>query len=233
MSPGSPSMCIRHTGRPLAIAADSAPSRRRLRTSLIMPAPAWAVAVITSGVLVSTETRASNSRTSASTTGTTRSSSCWGGTGSAPGRVDSPPTSMIAAPSASIRSAWRRASSGTAWRPPSEKESGVTLRIPMTRGKERSRRCRPHCRWVAVLVSIVFLLIERQRRPAGRLRVLPGRLSYRPGHPAGRRGDARACRRPRRRRSPPGRSRHAARRRWARRRSGRPSPRGGADRGLP
>lgn len=42
MSPGSPSICIRQTGNPLAAAACRAPSRRSERTSLIKPAPSRA-----------------------------------------------------------------------------------------------------------------------------------------------------------------------------------------------
>ena len=52
-----------------------------------------------------------------SMTGTTRSSSSSAGTGSAPGRVDSPPTSTIAAPSAISRRAWRTACAGVLERP--------------------------------------------------------------------------------------------------------------------
>src|SRR5918999_4552342 len=68
-----------------------------------------------------------------SMTGITRSSSCRSGTGSAPGRVDSPPMSSRSAPSNASRSPWLTA----AWRsrkaPPSENESGVTLTTPMMR----------------------------------------------------------------------------------------------------
>ena len=39
-------------------------------------------------------------------TGTTRSISTSAGTGSDPGRVDSPPTSTMSAPSAAIATAW-------------------------------------------------------------------------------------------------------------------------------
>jgi hypothetical protein len=49
-----------------------------------------------------------------------------------PGRVDSPPTSMIDAPSAAIRWACSSAAGSEANRPPSENESGVTLSTPMT-----------------------------------------------------------------------------------------------------
>ena len=49
----------------------------------------------------------------------------------APGRVDSPPTSMMSAPSSSSRSPCVTAFSGSRYKPPSEKESGVTLTMPM------------------------------------------------------------------------------------------------------
>src|SRR5204863_368624 len=49
------------------------------------------------------------------------------------GRVDSPPTSRIAAPSAARSLPWAIAAPGSSQRPPSEKESGVTLTMPMTR----------------------------------------------------------------------------------------------------
>ena len=52
--------------------------------------------------------------------------------GSAPGRVDSPPTSMIAAPSAVSARPCSTAAAASGWSPPSEKESGVTLRMPMS-----------------------------------------------------------------------------------------------------
>ncbi len=51
----------------------------------------------------------------------------------APGRVDSPPRSMMSAPSAIMLRARAMASSGLKYWPPSEKESGVTLTMPMTR----------------------------------------------------------------------------------------------------
>ena len=55
-------------------------------------------------------------------------------TGVCPGRVDSPPTSTIAAPSATMVLARATAAAGSKWRPPSENESGVTLRMPMSTG---------------------------------------------------------------------------------------------------
>ena len=54
-------------------------------------------------------------------------------TAAAPGRVDSPPTSMRSAPAASIaQRRRRRRGAGVETRPPSANESGVTLRMPMT-----------------------------------------------------------------------------------------------------
>ena len=55
--------------------------------------------------------------------------------GAAPGRVDSPPTSTSAAPSAASRLPWSTAAPGSTKRPPSEKLSGVTLSTPITDGR--------------------------------------------------------------------------------------------------
>src|SRR6185369_1594644 len=82
----------------------------------------------------------------ASSNGSTRSSSSVSAVGVAPGRVDSPPMSMIAAPSSSIWWAWPSARWRSAYRPPSKKESGVTLSTPMTRGQSSATRCRPQTR---------------------------------------------------------------------------------------
>ena len=75
---------------------------------------------------------------SASTTGSTRRSSSSGGTGSEPGRVDSPPMSTMAAPSRTSVRACSSAASAARKRPPSENESGVTLTTPMMAGNGRS-----------------------------------------------------------------------------------------------
>ena len=135
---GSPNMCIRQTGTERSLAACSAPGRRNAMTSLISPAPAATDSRITWGLLVSTEIGIGISAAIFSITGTTRSSSCCSGTLCAPGRVDSPPTSMISAPSATISRARQTALSSEKWVPPLEKETGVTLRIPMTPGRESS-----------------------------------------------------------------------------------------------
>ena len=102
-------------------------------TSFTSVAPAVTAASATARLVVSIDTRTWGA--SASTTGPTRFSSSASSTGSAPGRVDSPPTSTTSAPSAAICSPWAMASSGSKYRPPSEKESGVTLSTPMTNGR--------------------------------------------------------------------------------------------------
>ena len=107
-------------------------------TSLTRSAPAASAASATSTLDVSTDrTRPGNLDRSSVMTGTTRRSSSDASTGSAPGRVDSPPTSMMSTPPATSSSAWRRASSSSKQRLPSEKESGVRLRMPMTTGRGR------------------------------------------------------------------------------------------------
>ncbi|CAB4710326.1 unannotated protein [freshwater metagenome] len=67
-----------------------------------------------------------------SITGKTRDCSSSAETRAAPGRVDSPPISMMSTPSEIICNARLTANSVLLKRPPSAKESGVTLRIPMT-----------------------------------------------------------------------------------------------------
>src|SRR5262249_47435569 len=69
-------------------------------------------------------------------------------TGVAPGRVDSPPMSTIAQPCAAMLLACATAASAARKRPPSENESCVTLRMPITTGwapisfRKSSRRAR-------------------------------------------------------------------------------------------
>ena len=145
MVPGSPSMCMRHTPAVrCAAAACNAPGRCSARTSFTMSAPASSTAAITSGRLVSTDT-GTPSVTACWTTGSTRRSSSARSGVAEPGRVDSPPMSRMSTPSATRVSQWRRAASVSAWRPPSENESGVTLTMPITCGRERSMRKREVC----------------------------------------------------------------------------------------
>src|SRR5215469_2689558 len=179
---GSPCMCMRHTAQPHAAAASTAPGPRSARTWLMKPARAAEAARMTSGLLVSTEMTAVVVARSRSMTGSTRCSSSSRLTGCAPGRVDSPPTSMSAAPSAAMRSPVSTAASTDAKRPPSEKESGVTLSTPITTGRVRSsvrsaqrRRTggdgigtRPRARWRRSCRGLV--LSRRNPRRTGRRR---------------------------------------------------------------
>src|SRR5258705_4298152 len=68
---------------------------------------------------------------SASTTGIARRCSSAASTAAAPGRVDSPPTSRMPAPSSAIRTQASTAAAASKSTPPSERESGVTLMTPM------------------------------------------------------------------------------------------------------
>jgi hypothetical protein len=73
---------------------------------------------------------------SAEITGTVRRISSATATSAAPGRVLSPPMSMMSAVSA-IALACASAAPRSANNPPSEKLSGVTFRMPMIRGRSR------------------------------------------------------------------------------------------------
>src|SRR5688572_3107163 len=139
-------MCIRQTPTPLPATASIAPGAVRAATSFTIVAPAAMARRMTPGLRVSIETGIASVAARRSTTGRTRRSSSSSPTGALPGRVDSPPTSMIAAPSAAMRSAHATAESTATKRPPSEKESGVTFRTPMTTGLPRSSEKRPHWR---------------------------------------------------------------------------------------
>src|SRR5581483_5339427 len=90
------------------------------------------------GFEVSTDTGQSTVARIRSSTGRRRAPSSSAGTGGAPGRVDSAPTSSRSAPSATSRRACRAAAAGSRYRPPSANESGVALPIPITRTRGRS-----------------------------------------------------------------------------------------------
>src|SRR3954466_1205342 len=142
MVAGSPFMCMRQTAHWLFATACRAPSACKASMSLIIEAPALSAACITSGRLVSTE-RGFSSCLRPSSTGRILSNSSDGDTGRAPGREDSPPISMMSAPSSASLCAWAMAAFASKNLPPSEKESGVTLTTPITRGLPRSSRNRP------------------------------------------------------------------------------------------
>ena len=95
-------------------------------------APARSAARAVSALNVSTETGTGHSGRTASRNGRSRSISSSAPIGTKPGRLDSAPMSMMSAPSRTISSIWRSAISRVFHLPPSENESGVTFRIPMT-----------------------------------------------------------------------------------------------------
>jgi hypothetical protein len=75
---------------------------------------------------------------------TRRRSSSWG-TGSAPGRVDSPPMSTRSAPSSTSWAPWATAAPASSNIPPSLNESGVTFTMPITSVRPpRVRAWSPH-----------------------------------------------------------------------------------------
>ena len=133
-------MCIRQHSAPLSATTPAiAGSARNALTSFTRLAPARRAAAATSAFDVSIEICAradigiARRTASPSITGTTRRSSSPAETGSAPGRVDSPPMSRISAPSPTSSSPCAIAASASRNAPPSENESGVTFTIPITR----------------------------------------------------------------------------------------------------
>ncbi len=129
---GSPNICMSTTGASncFATAAKSA-SARSAEISLIIAAPASMASRATRDLRVSTEIGMEIRLASFSITGIIRRISSSTDTGSEKGRVDSPPISMISAPSATSFSAWATAASQVKNFPPSENESGVTLTTPI------------------------------------------------------------------------------------------------------
>src|SRR5712691_10664176 len=139
-------MCIRHTPTCAEATASSAPGALSALMSFTIEAPSAIAARITSGFTVSTETGTGRSRRPLSTGSSRRNSSSGVTATSAPGRLDSAPTSTISAPSSTRRRAWSTAAPASRKRPPSEKESGVTFTTPMTSGRSSRSRNRPQAR---------------------------------------------------------------------------------------
>src|SRR5574341_965241 len=164
MVPGSPCMCMRHTATGARATASSAAGAPRAVTSFTMAAPATIASAMSAGLRVSTES-GTPQPARASRTGSTRRRSSSRATGAAPGRVDSPPMSRMSAPSPISRRACATACSVLAWRPPSEKESGVTLTTPITSGRSSDSLNGPHCRNIKS-----GALLRRRGRRGGRLR---------------------------------------------------------------
>src|SRR4249919_1454093 len=126
-------MCISTTPTPRSAHSAAISRSRSAVTSLTISAPTPIAASATAAFDVSIETVCPIAARSP-TTGCVLFSSSSMLTGSAPGRVDSPPTSRITAPSLTSCSPCAIAASGSRKSPPSENESGVTLTTPMSFG---------------------------------------------------------------------------------------------------
>src|SRR5687767_1386119 len=79
----------------------------------------------------------------ARTMGINRRRSSASSIGTAPGFVDSAPMSSTSAPCSTMLSACATAASGFTYRPPSEKESGVTFKTPIMCTRSASGNTRP------------------------------------------------------------------------------------------
>src|SRR5436309_3272184 len=140
MVAGTPCMCMRTTGTPRsAHRGSSAGSKRPAETSFTTSAPWSRARRAIAAFEVSTEIGTRTAVRTARSTGRSRRRSSSAGTGAAPGRVDSAPTSSMAAPWATISAAAAAARSGSRCRPGSEKESGVAFRMPTSAGRSRTR----------------------------------------------------------------------------------------------
>ena len=113
----------------------------RAKISLIIATSISMTSFITSGLYVSIEIAISEIFFIASIIGTILFNSSSVLTGSDPGRVDSPPISMISTPSSIILSARFKAALESKYIPPSENESGVIFKIPITSGRFKSKEC--------------------------------------------------------------------------------------------
>jgi hypothetical protein len=104
MVAGGPSVCIAMAAAPVWASSGSiSASNRKALMSLTTVAPAASAASATAALVVSTEMGTAVRAPSPRITGTTRAICSAGPTGALPGRVDSPPTSRMSAPSATKR----------------------------------------------------------------------------------------------------------------------------------
>ena len=135
-------MCIATAPQPAAAATARARGSQKPSMLFHAAAPTASAACATSILRASIDT-AAPAPASASITGKTRRFSASASTCAAPGRVDSPPTSTMSAPSSSIRRPRAIAFFGSRKSPPSENESGVTLTTPITIERDKSNEKRP------------------------------------------------------------------------------------------
>ena len=145
MVSGLPCACMRISGQAKSAASGSERlSKVSADTSFQISAPARMAASATSGLRVSMEIMGPISKSrvasrSSMMTGTVRRTSSLTLISSAPGRVLSPPMSIISAPWSISSNACFTATSRLSYRPPSEKLSGVTLRMPIICGRLKTK----------------------------------------------------------------------------------------------
>src|SRR6266566_2281053 len=144
-------MCIATTPARLFATRRTIDGSLMPETSFTIDAPASMAFEATAGFIVSIERGTGTFAARPRITGPTRRHSSSADTGSEPGLVDSPPMSTRSAPMSTRSRPWRRAASASKKRPPSENESGVTLRIPITR--VRSRTISP-VRWRQIVAGL-------------------------------------------------------------------------------
>src|SRR5579864_7501688 len=144
MSDDRPRLCMRITAaRRRATTGARAGSYASALMSLTIVAPRSSAHSATSALYVSIERGTATRPRSPSRTGSTRWISSSADSGAAPGRVDSPPMSMMSAPAAAMSSAAAIATSASRRRPSSANESGVTFRIPITKVRGPRSSVRP------------------------------------------------------------------------------------------
>ena len=134
MFSGFPLMCMR-TSAALALRTTAAIflSPVSALMSLIISAPASSAFCATCDLVVSTDTGIFRLPDKLSTTGTILAISCRAVTGDAPGLDDSPPISIMSAPSSAICKPLSTAFRQSKKQFPSENESGVTFKTPIIR----------------------------------------------------------------------------------------------------
>src|SRR3990172_746077 len=129
---GKPRICMRIKPAPVSAATFGIFSSNLIAlTSLMISAPMLIASRATAAFVVSIDMGTFTLLASAPITGMTLFNSSSSGTGSEPGRVDSPPTSRIPAPASTRRIPSSTASADVVKRPTSEKESGVAFTMPM------------------------------------------------------------------------------------------------------
>ena len=147
MARGVPRMCIAQTPQPISTAKGSmAGSPVKPVMSLMISAPAWTACLRHERLRSIDRDGRAGLRAQRSDHGHDAAQLLLRSTGSENGRVLSPPTSRMSAPSAIICSPCSTAVSASKKCPPSEKLSGVTLIMPISNGNRPAASVRVRSR---------------------------------------------------------------------------------------